>query len=96
MNEKYIELETYRKKNINAYLTPMDANDKTDMSKNLYGEPMPGQEDAAHKGKRHTVRVRIDDLSDGKYQYKEAGGADFNKSRYGWIRLEGGQIVDQS
>lgn len=92
---KTIQLETYRRKNINAYLAP-EVNGKADTSKARYGNPVAGQEDAAHRSKRHTVEVRIDDLPDGKYIYKEAGGADYNKSVYGWIVLKGGEVVDQS
>lgn len=87
----YIELDTYRKKGINAYLV----REGLGFEHNIYGEPLPGQEDLAHKGKKHTVKVRIDDLEDGKYKYKEAGGADFNKSKYGWIQLKDGEIIDQ-
>lgn len=87
----YIELETYRKKGINAYLVK----EGLTYEHNMYGEALPGQEDAAHKGKKHTVRVRIDILPDGRYKYKEAGGASFTKSRYGWILLKDGGIIDE-
>jgi ribosomal protein L3 len=88
-----IELNTYRKKGINAYLVGTDANGKSLGHEHMmYGKPKAGQEDAAHKSKKHIVEVRIDNLPDGKYIYKEAGGADFNKARYGEIVLKDGQI----
>lgn len=94
MEPKYIQLETYRSKGINAYLAPEEGG-KANTTKAMYGKPVAGQEDKAHKAKRHTVEVRIDNLPDGKYIYKEAGGADFNKSRYGWIVLKSGEIVEE-
>lgn len=94
--EKYLKLDTYRKKGINAYLVGTDASGKPlGHEKNMYGKPVPGQEDLAHKSKKHTVQVRIDNLADGKYVYKEAGGADFNKARYGWIVLKSGEVVEE-
>jgi hypothetical protein len=95
--ERYLELETYRSKGINAYLAPVPvgANGKADTNRAMFGSPLPGQEDKAHRSKRHTVRVRIDNLPDGKYAYKEAGGADYNKSTYGWIVIKNGEIVDE-
>lgn len=92
----YIKLDTYRKKGINAYLVGTDANGKAlHFDNNMYGKPVPGQEDAGHKSKKHAVQVRIDNLPDGKYIYKYAGGADFNKARYGWIILKAGQVVEE-
>jgi hypothetical protein len=95
-SEKFLELETYRKKGINAYLVGTDVNGNTlGHEKNMYGKPVEGQEDAAYKGKKHTVRIRIDNLPDGRYNYKYAGGADFNKARLGWIVLKAGEIVEE-
>ena len=92
---RYIELETYRNKGINAYLAPVK-NGNVDYTQNIYGEPIDDDaKDKAHRGKRHTVKVRIDNLTDGVYVYKEAGGADFNKSRYGWLKIKGGEIIDE-
>jgi hypothetical protein len=92
--EQFIELDTYRKKGINAYLVATDESGKAlSYVHNMYGKPKAGQEDAAHKSKKHTILVRIDNLPDGNYIYKEAGGADFNKSRYGTITIKNGEII---
>lgn len=92
---RYIELETYRNKGINAYLAPVK-NGNVDYTQNIYGEPIDDDaKDKAHRGKRHTVKVRIDNLTDGVYVYKEAGGADFNKSKYGWLKIKNGEIIDE-
>jgi hypothetical protein len=89
----FIELNTYRKKGINAYLVATDAKGKAlSHERMMYGKPKKGQEDAAHKSKKHTVQIRVDNLPDGRYIYKEAGGADYNKARYGEIILKGGEI----
>lgn len=89
-----IKLETYRSKGLNAYLAPVE-NGKANTVKAIYGKPVEGQKDKAHKSKRHTVEIDISKLADGIYQYKEAGGADFNKARYGWIQIQGGEIVSE-
>jgi|GEM_PF-4880288 len=93
--QRHIELETYRAKGLNAYLSPIDGSGNIDHTRNVYGTPVEGHEERAYKGKRHTVKVRIDHLPDGHYQYKEAGGASFNKSRYGWITIKDGEIIDE-
>lgn len=86
-----MELKTYRKKGINAYLIL----DGAPMTKALYGEPLPGDYDKAHKSKLHTVFIDESQLEDGTYRYKQAGGADLTKSRYGWIKIEGGEITNE-
>lgn len=71
MAEKYIELETHRLKDINAYLVK----EGEDHTKNMYGTPIDDKnKEISYKKKRHIIRVRIDNLPDGKYIYKEAGG----------------------
>jgi hypothetical protein len=96
MEPKYLILETYRSKGINAYLVPVGADGKAlDCTQNMYGQPRPGQEDKAHKSKQHQVRVRIDNLPDGKYIYKECQPVNKHKSQYGWIVLKGGEIVEE-
>lgn len=91
-----ILLETYRKKGINAYLAPCLKDDKPDTAKVMYGKPVEGQEQWAYRGKRHTVEIDLSKLPDGKYVYKEAGGADYNKSIYGWIIVKEGLITEES
>lgn len=82
-----LTLSTYRKKGINAYLKVGD--------NYLYGKPATPQDaENAYKNKLHTVEIDLSTLPDGYYSYKEAGGADFNKSRYGWIKVIGGEIED--
>lgn len=93
MEEQYIELMSNRSKGLNAYLVK----DGDDHTKNMYGKPATeDDQQKAYKSKRHKVKIRIDNLPDGKYKWKEAGGADFNKSCYGWIILENGVIVEES
>lgn len=89
-----LELTTYRKKGINAYLAPA-VNGKPDTAKALYGKPKPGDEDKAHKGKCHTIQIELSAVPDGVYIWKEAGGADNNKAKYGWIQIVGGEIIEQ-
>ena len=91
----YIELQTYRNKGLNAYLAPV-INGKPDYNQNLYGEPIDDDaKNKAYRGKKHIIRVRIDNLPDGEYAWKEAGGADGNKARYGWIKIQSGEIIEE-
>jgi hypothetical protein len=87
-----LNLWSYRKKGINAYLKAQGA----DHTAAMYGEPAsPGDREAAYKSKLHEVSIDLGKLPDGTYEYKEAGGADRTKSRYGWIKVQGGEIVDE-
>lgn len=91
--EKYIQLTSYRLKNINAYLVEEG---KT-YHHNDYGSPIDEEnQERAHRNKRHIVRVRIDNLPDGIYRFVEAGGADFNKIAKGYLKIANGEIVAES
>lgn len=87
-----MELKSYRKKGINAYLIL----DGAPMEKAIYGSPASEEDkEKSHKSKLHTVIIDESGLPDGTYRYKEAGGAAFNKSRYGWVKIESGEITDE-
>ena len=90
---KYIELVSYRSKGINAYLCPV-INGKADYTQADYGKPTCDEEqERAHRSKKHTVKIRYDHLPTGLYQWKEAGGADNNKARYGWMKIVKGECI---
>lgn len=85
-----LKLSSYRKKGINAYLKGVDSDQY------LYGSPAtPEDQQQAYKSKLHTISIDLSQLVDGMYVYKEAGGADFNKIRYGWIKIKAGEIIDE-
>lgn len=89
-----LQLQTYRNKGINAYLAPMLSTGKPDTNKAMYGKPVAGQENLAHRAKKHTIEIDISNLQ-GVYIYKEAGGADGNKVRYGWLKIVAGEIIEE-
>lgn len=92
---KYIELVSYRRKGINAYLAPV-INGKADISQADYGKPTTEEDqEKAHRSKKHTVKIRYDHLPNGLYQWKEAGGADNNKARYGWMKIISGECIEE-
>jgi hypothetical protein len=91
--EKYIQLTSYRIKGINAYLVEEG---KT-FHHNDYGTPIDEEnQERAHRSKRHTVQVRIDNLPDGIYRFVEAGGADNTKLVKGYLKIANGEIIEES
>ncbi|KAM3093199.1 hypothetical protein ACKFKF_29690 [Phormidesmis sp. 146-12] len=91
-----MELTSNRSKGLNAYLAPIKPDGKADLTLAMYGTPKTdADEDKAHRSKRHTVVIDEATLADGYYQYKEAGGADFNKARYGWLEIKSGKIISE-
>lgn len=91
--ERYIQLTSYRMKGINAYLVE----EGKDHTHNDYGTPIDEEnKERAYRKKRHTVQVRIDNLPDGIYRFVEAGGADFNKVVKGYLKIAGGEIIEES
>ena len=91
--EKYIELSTYRSAGVNAYLVE----EGKDYTHNMYGSPVDDEnQQRAHRSKSHTVKVRIDNLPDGIYRFVEAGGSTGKKVIKGWLRIVGGEILEQS
>lgn len=85
----FLELTSYRRKDINAYLLMIDA------SINLadYGQPKSKDDRAnAHKGKSHTVTIDLGRKADGYYKYKEADG---HRVKYGYLLIKGGEIEEE-
>lgn len=91
--EKYIELSTYRSAGVNAYLVE----EGKDHTHNMYGTPIDDEnQQRAYRSKSHTVRVRIDNLSDGIYRFVEAGGSTGKKVIKGWLKIVSGEIIEES
>jgi hypothetical protein len=91
-----MEFQSNRSKGLNAYIAPVKPNGEGDLLKANYGQPKTDADKAkAHRSKRHTVVVDQSTLSDGFYVWKEAGGADFNKARYGWLEVRSGEVVQE-
>lgn len=91
--EKYIELSTYRSAGVNAYLVE----EGKDHTHNMYGTPIDEEnQQRAYRFKSHTVRVRIDNLSDGIYRFVEAGGSTGKKVIKGWLKIVSGEIIEES
>ena len=91
--EKYIELSTYRSAGVNAYLVE----EGKDRIHNMYGTPINEEnQQRAYRSKSHTVKVRIDNLSDGIYRFVEAGGSTGKKVVKGWLKIVGGEIIEES
>jgi hypothetical protein len=91
--EKYIELSTYRSAGVNAYLVE----EGKDHTYNMYGTPIDEEnQQRAYRSKSHTVKVRIDNLSDGIYRFVEAGGSTGKKVVKGWLKIVGGEIIEES
>jgi hypothetical protein len=91
--EKYIELSTYRSAGVNAYLVE----EGKDHTHNMYGTPIDEEnQQRAYRSKSHTVKVRIDNLSDGIYRFVEAGGSTGKKVVKGWLKIVGGEIIEES
>lgn len=84
-----LTLDSYRSKGINAYLVKVgDAIESAD-----YGTPAtPEDAQRAHRSKSHTVTIDLAKKPDGLYKYKEAIG---HKSRYGWLLIQSGEIVEE-
>lgn len=92
-DERFIQLRSYRRKGINAYLVK----EGEDHTHNMYGTPIDQEnQDRAHRSKSHLVKVRIDNLTDGIYRFVEAGGADNNKTVRGYLKIEKGEIIEES
>jgi hypothetical protein len=91
--EKYIELSTYRSAGVNAYLVE----EGKDHTHNMYGSPINEEnQQRAYRSKSHTVKVRIDNLTDGIYRFVEAGGSTGKKVIKGWLKIVGGEILEES
>lgn len=91
MEKRYIQLSSYRIRNINAYLVK----EGEDHTHNMYGEPIDEEnQDRAYRKKSHTVQVRIDNLPDGIYRFVEAGGAGGAKFVKGYLKIAGGEIIE--
>jgi hypothetical protein len=91
--EKFIELSTYRSAGVNAYLVE----EGKDHTHNMYGKPINEEnQQRAYRSKSHTVKVRIDNLSDGIYRFVEAGGSTGKKVVKGWLKIVGGEILEES
>ena len=91
--EKYIELSTYRSAGVNAYLVE----EGKDHTSNMYGTPIDREnQERAYRSKSHTVKVRIDNLPDGIYRFVEAGGSTGKKAIKGWLKIMGGEIIEES
>jgi len=95
-----LTLRSNRKKNINAYLDPRgvdefgDPQPITTTTKLFYGKAATeADQDAAHRGKLHTVIISLDGLPDGFYLYKEATGDYGHRTFFGWIKIESGEII---
>jgi hypothetical protein len=83
----FLKLQTYRFKNINAYLVSInDPIEKAD-----YGSPETEKDaDLGHRSKSHAVIIDLSRKPDGGYKYKEAVG---HKSRCGFLHIAGGEIA---
>ena len=91
--EKYIELSTYRSAGVNAYLVE----EGKDHTHNRYGTPIDEEnQQRSYRSKSHTVKVRIDNLSDGIYRFVEAGGSTGKKVIKGWLKIVNGEIIEES
>ena len=91
--EKFVELSTYRSAGVNAYLVE----EGKDHTHNMYGTPINEEnQQRAYRSKSHTVKVRIDNLSDGVYRFVEAGGSTGKKVVKGYLKIVGGEIVEES
>ncbi|MFM6151393.1 MAG: hypothetical protein ACKPE3_00075 [Sphaerospermopsis kisseleviana] len=91
--EKYIELCSYRRAGVNAYLVE----EGKDHTHNMYGEPVDEENlQRAYRAKSHTVLVRIDNLPDAIYRFVEAGGSTGKKVVKGWLKIHNGVILEQS
>jgi hypothetical protein len=91
--EKFIELSTYRSAGVNAYLVE----EGKDYTHNMYGAPINEEnQQRAYRSKSHTVKVRIDNLTDGIYRFVEAGGSTGKKVIKGWLKIVGGEILEES
>ena len=82
-----LELESYRKKGINAYLSILGgSNESFD-----YGKPIDeNAAQASYKNKIHTVVIDLKTKPDGKYIYKEASG---HRTKYGYLFIEEGDVL---
>jgi hypothetical protein len=68
-----------------------------DHTHNMYGTPIDEEnQQRAYRSKSHTVKVRIDNLSDGIYRFVEAGGSTGKKVVKGWLKIVGGEIIEES
>jgi hypothetical protein len=84
-----LELTSYRRKGINAYLLMVGA----DIATADYGTPKTEADQAkAHTGKSHAVVIDLSAKPDGNYKYKEANG---HKTRYGYLSIKDGEIVQE-
>lgn len=92
-----LQLTSYRRKGINAYLEMVcggsDIMDNEFLVTKDYGRPStPEDVSKAAQSKSHTVSINLSNKPDGVYKFKEACG---HKTRHGWIRVEDGQIVSE-
>lgn len=93
MSERFIELNTYRSAGVNAYLVE----EGKDYSHNMYGTPIDEEnQERAYRKKSHTVKIRIDNLPNGIYRFVEAGGSTGKKQIRGWLKIIGGEILEES
>ena len=92
MSERFIELNTYRSAGVNAYLVE----EGRDYTHNMYGTPIDeANQERAYRKKSHTVKVRIDNLPDGIYRFVEAGGSTGKKQVKKWLKIVGGEILEE-
>lgn len=84
-----LELVSYRKKGIVAYLVPSGAG----IEGMDFGTPKTtDDQEKGYRGKSHTVVIDLATKADGAYKYKEAIG---HKTDYGWIVIKGGEIDEE-